>query len=136
MKKIVIAIFIGFTILGCTDKKAQEKVLLDEVIKVHDKVMDADEQLMKNKMLLDSMAKHNSTGDIKDSVYRHLGKLNLADSVMSDWMHKFNPDQTGKSHDETMAYFGTQKKLIMSIDSQLNMAVAESNKYLTKMKMK
>ena len=98
--------------------------------------MDADEQLMKNKMLLDSMVKHNSTGDIKDSVYRHLDKLNLADSAMSDWMHKFNPDQTGKSHEETMAYLGAQKKQIAAIDSQLNAAIASSNKYLIKMEMK
>jgi hypothetical protein len=135
MKKIVIAIFIGFTILGCTDKKAQEKAILDEVLKVHDKVMDADEQLMKNKMQLDTLVK-NSTADVKDSAAFYLKLLNNADTSMEDWMHKFNPDQTGKSHYEIMTYFDAQKKQIVAIDSQLNVAVTESNKYLLKAKSK
>lgn len=135
MKKIVIAVFIGFTLLGCTDKKTQEKALLDEVIKVHDKVMDGDEQLMKNKMRLDTLVK-NSTASEKDSAVVYVKLLDNAENSMDDWMHKFNPDQTGKSHDETMAYLGSQKKQIMAIDSQLNAAINESNKYLLKVKSK
>jgi uncharacterized lipoprotein NlpE involved in copper resistance len=135
MKKIVIAVFIGFTLLGCTDKKAQEKTFLDEVIKVHDKVMDADEQLMKNKMQLDTLVK-NSPASEKDSAVIYVKLLNNAENSMEDWMHKFNPDQTGKSHDETMAYLGSQKKQIMTIDSQLNAAINKSNKYLLKVKSK
>ena len=38
---------------------------------------------------------------------------------MSDWMHKFNPEQTGKSHDEIMTYLDAQKKQITAIDSQM-----------------
>ncbi len=98
--------------------------------------MGADEDLMKNKMLLDSMVKHNSTADIKDSVYAYLTKVNLADSAMSNWMHKFDPDHSSKSDDETIAYFYDQKKQIMAIDSQITTVVERSNKYLIKMKMK
>jgi len=136
MRKILFAALIAVFVISCTDKKAEEKALFDEVIGVHDKVMGADEQLMKNKMLLDSMVKYNSTADIKDSVYKHLGKINVADSVMENWMHKFEPDYSGKAHDEVMSYLTNQKKQILSIDSQMNKAVTESGKYLLKMKMK
>ncbi|HEY8782816.1 MAG TPA: hypothetical protein VIM16_14425 [Mucilaginibacter sp.] len=136
MKNTIAAVFISFALLGCTDKKAQEKAALDDVINVHDKVMGADEQLMNNKLLLDSMVKHNSTANIKDSVHMYLNKVNMADSAMSTWMHNFDPDHTGKSDEETMAYMQSQKKEIMAIDSQINAAIAESNKYLIKMKMK
>ncbi|SRR5258707_6628636 len=135
MKKIVIAVFIGFTLWGCTDKKAQEKALLDDVIKKHDKVMSADEQLMKNKMQLDTLVK-NSPAIEKDSAVIYVKLLNNAENSMDDWMHKFNPDQTGNSHDETMAYLSAQKKQITAIDSQLNAAINESNKYLLKIKSK
>ncbi len=136
MRKTITGILIGFILLGCTDKKTDEKSALDDVLKIHDKVMGADEQLMKNKMLLDSMVKYNSTANIKDSVYVYLGKVNRADSAMSLWMHNFDAEHTGKSHDETMAYMSDQKKQIMVVDSQLNAAIAQSGKYLAKMKMK
>ena len=136
MKNILTAIFIALALFGCTNKKAQEKALLDGVIKVHDKVMGADERLMNNKILLDSMVKYNSTADIKDSVYMYLDHVNRADSAMATWMHNFDPDHTGKSDDETMAYMSNQKKQIMAIDSQLNKAITISDKYLVKMKMK
>ena len=136
MKKTLIAIIAGITLYGCTDKKAEEKAALDAVIKVHDKVMDADEQLMKNKMLLDSMVKFNSTADIKDSVYMYLAKVSRADSAMGVWMHNFDPERPGKSHQETMTYMNAQKVEITALDSQLNKVVTNSSKYLKKMGMK
>jgi hypothetical protein len=135
MKRTVITFFIGFTLLGCTDKKAREKALLDEVINVHDKVMGADEQLMKNKMQLDTLIQHGDAG-IKDSAAYYSKLLTTADDAMSNWMHKFNPEQTGKSHDEIMAYLDAQKTQVMAVDSQLTKAVTESTKYLSKIKSK
>ncbi|HEY4327658.1 MAG TPA: hypothetical protein VGN20_26990 [Mucilaginibacter sp.] len=135
MKRTVITFFIGFTLLGCADKKAQEKALLDDVIKVHDKVMMADEQVMKNKMQLDTLIQH-ADARVKDSAAYYSKLLNTADDAMSNWMHKFNPAQTGKSHDEIMTYFDTQKKQVMAIDSQLTAAVTGSTKYLLKTKSK
>jgi len=135
MKKTVIVFLLGFTFLGCSDKKEQEKAVLDAVIKQHDKVMDADEQLMKNKMLLDTLVKHSTAGE-KDSAAYYLKLLNNADDAMGDWMHKFNPDQSGKSHEEIMSYLEAQKKLVATIDSQVNNAVKTSGKYLLKVKSK
>jgi hypothetical protein len=136
MKKTIIIALTVLIFSACADKKAQEKAVLDSVMQIHEKVMGADEQLMKNKMLLDSAGKINSAKEIKDSVFMYLSKINVTDNIMGEWMHKFDPDHTGKSHEETMTYLEDQKKQIMSIDSQLNSVVNQSGKYLSTIKMK
>jgi hypothetical protein len=135
MKKTAITLLVGFTVLGCSDKKAEEKALLNEVIKFHDKVMDADDQVMKNKMQLDTLIKQGDVA-IKDSAAYYSKLLNTADDAMSDWMHQFNADQTGKSHEDVMAYLDAQKKKVMALDSQFTAAVMGSTKYLSKTKSK
>jgi hypothetical protein len=135
MKKILIAIIAGFALTGCTDKKAKKKAILDSVLAVHDKVMGAEGQLMKNKMQLDTLIKQNNLPS-KDSAYMLRAKLTVADSAMDNWMHNFDYEQKGKSDDEIIVYMNAQKKQIIAIDSQLNTAVSESNKYLVKTKKK
>ena len=135
MKNTLIALIIAFSLYGCTNKKAQAKAVLDDVIKVHDKVMAADEQLEKDKMQLDTLLKQEKTNR-KDTLKLLIAKLVLADSAMENWMHKFDYEQTGKSPDETIVYMGDQKKQIMAIDSQISAAVDQSNKYLLKIKGK
>jgi len=132
MKKYI-GIVLSLTILlGCADNKKQEKLLLDSVIAVHDKVMANDEHLMKNKMLLDSMVKN--IPDIKDSAKACLKLVDDADGAMSNWMHKFDVENKGKSHQEIIDYLSDQKKKISAIDTQINHAISESDKYLNQNK--
>lgn len=133
MKKVFTAALIAFILTGCTDKKAQKQAALDDVIKIHDKVMGADEHLMKNKMQLDSLLKLPNL-QAKDTAALLRSNLNTADSVMENWMHKFDPDYKGKSDDETLAYFTDQKKQIAAVDSELDKAISASDKYLKKIK--
>ena len=128
MKKFI-GIALSFTILlGCADNKKQEKLLLDSVIAVHDKVMASDEHLMKNKMMLDSVIKNILT--INDSAKACLKLVDDADGAMSDWMHKFDVENKGKSHQEIIDYLSDQKKKISAIDSQIDTAISQSDKYL------
>jgi uncharacterized protein YcgL (UPF0745 family) len=136
MKQLLTTVFAFLALTSCSDEKAQEKTLLDSVIKVHDAVMGADEQLMKNKILLDSVAKSDSAASARDSVFFYLKKLNNADSAMSDWMHKFDPETTGKPHSEIMVYLNSQKKQIEAVNNQVKTAIASTNEYLTKHKLK
>jgi len=136
MKKHLLAAAGITLLLGCTDTKKQEKDLLNQVIAVHDKVMANDEQLMKNKMLLDSLVKNNTPNINKDTAKVYLKQVDDADSVMSDWMHKFDAENKGKSHQEIMDYLETQKKLISKIDTQINVAVTASTKYITQIPAK
>ncbi|MET3499818.1 MULTISPECIES: hypothetical protein [Mucilaginibacter] len=136
MKKHLFAAAGVALLLGCTDTKKQEKDLLNQVIAVHDKVMANDEQLMKNKMLLDSLVKNNAPNINKDTAKVYLKLVDDADNAMSDWMHKFDAENKGKSHQEIMDYLEAQKKLISKIDTQINVAVTGSTKYITQIPAK
>ncbi|WPU91145.1 hypothetical protein SNE25_17645 [Mucilaginibacter sabulilitoris] len=131
MKKYIFAVLTAAITMGCADTKKQEKLLLDSVIAVHDKVMASDEHLMKNKMIIDSLIKHDSTTINVDSAKVYLKLVDDADDAMSDWMHNFDAENKGKSHQEIIDYLTDQKKKITVIDSQINIAVTSSNKYLS-----
>jgi len=136
MKKIILPVIAGLMISGCADNKAQEKAVKDSVIAMHEKVMGNDELLLKNKTLLDSMVKKDTTALLKDSVSRYLSEVTNADSAMDTWMHNFDPDMTGKLPVERMIYLHSQKKSITKVDSEINAALSSSDQYLKKMKMK
>ncbi len=136
MKKLLLLWAACLILFGCADKKAQEKALLDSVINVHDKLMNADEQLLKNKTTLDSVIKKELAGPVKDSAESCLNKVIMADSAMDTWMHDFNPDLTNKPHADNMIYLAKQKKLIAKIDSQMTAALNASGKFISKTKTK
>jgi hypothetical protein len=133
MKRILICVALAILAAGCSDDKNQEKLLLDTVIKTHDKLMADDGVIMKNKMALKPYASAPAT---KDSVAIYAKTLSDADDAMMGWMNKFSPDFTGKSHEQIMAYLHGQKAQILKLDSQINNAVTASNQYLTKIKTK
>src|ERR1700750_2337692 len=132
MRKLIFAAFIGLALTSCSDTKKQEKDLLDKLLKVHDKVMMNDDALMKNKMQIDSLLKLPVKDTAEKVSMKALSlKLQASEEAMEIWMQKFEPDVTNKSHDEIMKYYENQKKIILSVDSQMNAAIAESNKYLS-----
>ncbi len=51
-------------------------------------------------------------------------------------MNKFSPDFTGKTHEQIMTYLNSQKTQILKLDTQINEAIATSNKYILKVKGK
>jgi hypothetical protein len=132
MKKILIIAFISLILSACSDGKKQEKDLLNNILKVHDKLMGNDDALMKNKMQLDSLLKLPAKDTAEKVNMKAIDmKLASAEEAMENWMHNFEPDVTNKSHDEIMKYYNNQKKGIMSVDSQMNAAITESSKYLS-----
>ncbi|HEY4197698.1 MAG TPA: hypothetical protein VGM63_19290 [Mucilaginibacter sp.] len=135
MKKLLIAAFIGLGLSACNNDKKQEEDLKNDLLKVHDKVMAHDDQLMKNKIQLDSLLKIPAKDTAEKVNIKAIDlKLTAAEEAMDTWMGNFKPDFVGKSHDEIMKYYGDQKKGIMSVDSQMNVAVTESGKYLSNRK--
>lgn len=134
MKKILLVAFTALALSACKDPKDDEKAVLNDVIKIHDKVMDNEDKLMQNKMKLDTLIK--STTDTSKVAPAKLisAKLVNADAAMENWMQKFDPVQKGKSHTEIMAYLADQKKQVTAVDSQLTTAVKESTDYLSHLK--
>ena len=132
MKKILTTAIIGLLLSACSDSKKEEKDFLDGLLKVHDKVMRNDDALMKNKMQVDSLLKIPSKDTIGMGNLKVLDtKIQSAEEAMETWMAQFEPDVTNKSHDEIMKYYSRQKQLILAVDSQMNVAIAKSSKYLS-----
>lgn len=130
MKKIYLFAFAVLALNACSNSKVDEKAILNDVIKIHDKVMGFDEQLMKNKMKLDTLLLEAKNNEAKEKIAYLRLKLTKADSAMENWMQKFDPDQKGKTHEEIMKYLSTQKEQVIAVDSLLAGAVKESNEYL------
>ncbi|RYE22305.1 MAG: hypothetical protein EOP42_24595 [Sphingobacteriaceae bacterium] len=59
-----------------------------------------------------------------------------ADDTMSDWMHNYNPDFSGKSHQQIMDYLDQQKQKVSAINNQYDAVIKTSNQYLLKFKKK
>ena len=133
-KKLFIPLLACVALFGCNDDKKQEQALLNDVIKTHDKLMADDGAIMKSKMQLKMIATGNAAA--KDSVAVYSKSLDDADGSMMNWMNKFSPDFTGKTHEQIMTYLNTQKAEIAKIDSQITVTLAKSNSYISKNKMK
>ncbi|ASU34094.1 hypothetical protein [Mucilaginibacter xinganensis] len=133
MKKTLLLLFACGVLFSCSNKKAEKSAIMDDVMKVHEKVMEVDGKVIANRMKLDTILKQNTLAT-KDTAIMLSKKLTAAEDAMEDWMHKFDYEQKGKSDEEVIRYMNDQKKLIMNIDSQLNVAVKESDLYLKKIK--
>ena len=132
MKKSSVVLLASLVFVACSDDKKQEKKLLNNILKVHDKLMGKDEALMKNKMTLDSLLKLPAKDTAEKTNMKAIElKLTAAEEAMETWMQKFEPDVTNKSHDDVVKYYNEQKKGIMRVDSLMNAAVTESTKYLS-----
>jgi hypothetical protein len=130
MKLITLIACFGLLSMACTDTKKQEKDLLKDVIEIHDEAMAKSEQAIKSKMQLDSMAK--SDNSLKQpEINKVINDLTTADKKMEDWMHQFNADNTGKSHEEIMQYLADQRKKVAQVNNQLSTAVSQSTQYIS-----
>jgi hypothetical protein len=137
MKRFPLLALFALFFCSCADNTQQEKNLLNDILKVHDKIMNQDEILMKNKSRLDSLLKAPVKDTAEKTNIRGIAiRITAAEEAMETWMGKFQPDMTGKSHDEVMKYYGDQKKEVTAIDSQVNLVIKESNQYFTTHKIK
>ena len=133
MKRLLITVLVAITIYSCSDNTKEEKSLMNDILKVHEQVMAHDEALMKNKMKLDTLLKQKTDTAVVKTLEE---KLTAADGAMEKWMNGFQVDMTGKSHDEVMKYYTDQKKQVAAVDSQVNVAIKESDAYLSNHKIK
>jgi len=137
MNKVYYTLLIlSLALTACTDSnKNQETALQKDVLNIHEKVMADDELAMINKMKLDTLIQKAISLKTDSSEVKALReKLNQADEAMSDWMKKFNPDYSGKSHDEIVKYLTDQKTKVNEVDAMLINATKESSEYLAKIK--
>lgn len=130
--------FAATAIIACNSAggdKQQEKKQLDVILQLHDKMMDKDELVLTNKSKLDTLLKKYPNDAAKtEKIPGLIKQINAADDAMQNWMHKFNADYTGKSHQEVMEYLHSQQRQITTVDSMLNLAADTSTKFLSEVK--
>lgn len=142
LMRLPIAIFaLAIGACACTPA-ATYKTERDEVMKFHDVVMEDHGKVIDNQMKLDSLlkslpalkAKYPALDTAKEKVLMKetLGRLNTAEDLMNDWMHKFEPDVTGKSDAVAVAYFKSERIKIGKIDSVYKAEIKLSGAYLSK----
>jgi len=117
MRNIVLFLFLIGVVLGCVQPKKTNdyKVVRHEVMQFHDVVMEDQGIIVKNQMKLDTLlkdlkglkAKYSNVDTLQESTVLKslIGDLVKADDDMNNWMHQFEPDITGKSNEEAVAYF-------------------------------
>lgn len=143
MKRSIGVLLISVSAIACT-QKSDYKHVRDEVMKFHDVVMADHGKIINNQMALDTLMKdlkglklkfpEVDTLKEKAEISTLLSKLTTAEDSMNDWMHKFEPDVTGKSNDEAIQYFEAEKAKIATIDSLYKVEIKVSGEYLSKFK--
>lgn len=141
MKRYLFLLAIAVFAIACT-QTVNYKTERDEVMKFHDIVMEDHGILVDNQMKLDSMLKNLpalkqkflaiDTAKEKVVMTIALESLKSAENLMNDWMHRFEPDITGKSNEEAVTYFKAERQKIAKIDSLYKGQIKASNLYLSK----
>lgn len=142
--KIFLAVLACATVaISCT-QSANYKDERDEVMKFHDVVMADHGVLVNNQMKLDTMLhdlpalkiKYPALDTAKEKVVMTttLDRLNKAEDLMNDWMHKFEPDVTGKSNEDAVKYFKAERAKIGKVDSLYKAEIKSSDDYLAQFK--
>jgi hypothetical protein len=142
LMRLILAIFaLAIGAAACTPA-ANYKTERDEVMKFHDVVMEDHGKLVDNQMKLDTLLKSLpalktkypalDTLKEKEAMKVTQARLNKAEDLMNDWMHKFEPDVTGKSDADAIAYFRAERIRIGRVDSVYKSEIKLSGDYLSK----
>ncbi len=142
--RFLVLLGVSLLFVACNNNKKHQEDLQKSVIAVHDSVMTEMGTLMEkkteiNKMLthLDSLKSANPNLDtiqVRTDLTKVIAELASADEGMMNWMHNFNPDYTGKSHEEVMTYLDEQKVKINSVDGSIKTVILKSDSVIMKYK--
>lgn len=141
MNKLVGIVLIALAAAACTADYKKER---DEVMQFHDLVMGDQTAVVNYQMKLDTLLKdlkglkakypELDTVKEKETMKALLSDLTTAEDSMNDWMHKFEPDVTGKSNEESIKYFKEEKVKIKRVDSLYKKEIKASEAYFSKFK--
>lgn len=146
MKNILYIFFAALVLGACSNSETQVKKMRDEIMTLHDKLMERSEIITRNKLQMDTLQNNLSAfaGSMPglDTVatkqeLQVIGKrLQMADDEMSDWMAAFDPVQEGKSEPEKKKYFEAEREKLYRLNSMFDTALSQSNDYLKKFRKK
>jgi len=151
-KKITIscaaATFSILTIFQACKQQPDYKAIRQQVVNIHDTIMNEDGKLMADKSLLKSMITPVSLNELKtaytniDTVAEKakastlIHQLDSVSNAMSDWMNQFNPDVQDKNKQQATDYFGLEKVKVSRLDSAYKALLKTSADYLKRFHLK
>ena len=141
MKKLIGILLVTIAVSACK-QNVDYKMVRDEVMKFHDVVMADQGIVVSNQMKLDTLLKDLKglkakfpdvdTLKEKEEISALIADLTKAEDSMNDWMHKFEPDVTGKSNEAAVQYFKDEMVKIAAVDSLYKKEIKASAAYLSK----
>ena len=131
MKKILITTSLFITLISCQkNAEDKQKVMINEVMAVHDEVMPKMDDIMLLKSSLDSAIKVSPDSAKAKTLY---SALDMADNQMMDWMENYDSELVkGKSEEEISKYFADQKTKIMEVKVLTDRSIEEAKGFLRK----
>lgn len=142
--KLLIAFLTNLILLftSCTNNKPEEQKLQKQVIDKHDVLMARMDLLEDNQLKLNSIILklkqlkfQNPSLDttiLKQDIDSTKTALIIADEAMMNWMHNFNPDYTGKSHQQVIDYLKYQELKIDSVKTLFDHSLYQSGIIISK----
>ncbi|AUD01586.1 viral A-type inclusion protein [Spirosoma pollinicola] len=150
MRKCIFSIaglfLISGTFWACNSGEETVKETENEVFAIHDEVMPKIDDIMKLRKglkqritSLDSLKASGSaavtlrTDEEKEQANRLHRNLDVADSLMMDWMSRYNGDTLAKlSSDEALRYLNGQKDQITDVKTKVNSSIEQARQFLGK----
>lgn len=141
MRKLIGILLVTIAVSACK-QSVDYKTVREEVMKFHDVVMADQSVVVNNQMRLDTLLKDLKglkarfpdvdTLKEKENLKALIADLTKAEDSMNDWMHKFEPDVSGKSNAEAVQYFKDEMVKIKAVDSLYKKEIKSSAAYLNK----
>ncbi len=131
MNKIITTISLLALIIGCQkNAEDKQKLMIDEVMAVHDEVMPKMDDIMSLKSSLDSAIKVSPDSAKAKKLY---SALDVADNQMMGWMENYDSESVkGKSEEQISKYFANQKTRITEVKVLTVKSIEEAKKFLRK----
>ncbi len=139
-----VVVAMAFTACNNNNPKKEQQDLQKAVIATHDTLMTEMGTLMEKKMAvdkildaIDSLKAKNlelDTAKVRTDLTQLKTDLAVADEQMMTWMHNFDADYEGKSHEEIMIYLNDQKDKINVVEKSFKSVIIKSDSIINKYK--
>lgn len=131
MNKIITTISLLALLTGCQkNAEDKQKLMIDEVMAVHDEVMPKMDDIMSLKSSLDSAIKVSPDSAKAKKLY---SALDVADNQMMGWMENYDSESVkGKSEEQISKYFADQKTRITEVNVLTVKSIEDAKKFLRK----
>jgi hypothetical protein len=147
LRSITSVFILGGLLMACNSGQEAVKKAENEVFAIHDEIMPKvmgdlvtlKKQLNQRVTSLDSLKAGESAAaalrvnEEKEQARRLIHDLTLADSLMGDWMARYNNDTIEKiPSEEALNYLNAQKDQITDVKTKVNSSIEQARQFLGK----